>query len=330
MSTPKRHHFVPRAYLDRFGENGTVRVRRRDRSATFVTNTLNVAVRCGFYDHPDGPENERGELERELARLDDAAAEAMRVIDREGVVPRLGSQERLTLAIVMAQQLTRTPELRERALFPLRIAEYADGREIDRPLVEKYLRDVHLGFQPRPQEVEAAHDFVTFSLRDEHDFHDFALRSMFTSLDELAPRLLTRRWTLEVARKPRFITSDLPLVMWRPPTPRDNFEGVGLENSDEVRFPLDPGKQLVLRPEGPDTEVVEVEPGRVRACNQDVAAGCHEFVVGHPRRGLQLDKLELAPRRPVLRLNSGPLYVTGPDGETIREGDALHMWVPRR
>lgn len=49
----KRHHQVPRAYLNRFARDEMVRVRWRDGKA-FETNTLNVAVESGFYDIPDG------------------------------------------------------------------------------------------------------------------------------------------------------------------------------------------------------------------------------------------------------------------------------------
>lgn len=48
MSNPKRHHFVPRVYLDRFALDGLVHVRRRDGGA-FNANPVNVAVECGFY-----------------------------------------------------------------------------------------------------------------------------------------------------------------------------------------------------------------------------------------------------------------------------------------
>lgn len=46
---PKRHHHVPRRYLERFAVDGKVLVRRRD-GKTFETNPVNVAVESGFYD----------------------------------------------------------------------------------------------------------------------------------------------------------------------------------------------------------------------------------------------------------------------------------------
>jgi hypothetical protein len=40
--------------------------------------------------------------------------------------------------------------------------------------------------------------------------------------------------------------------------------------------------------------------------------------------------LPLAPHRPVLRFNSGPLYERGPDGKDVYKGEVKHSWVPRR
>ena len=49
MSGPKRHHFVPRAFLERFGNVQRVAVRWRT-GRNVITNVTNVAVESGFYD----------------------------------------------------------------------------------------------------------------------------------------------------------------------------------------------------------------------------------------------------------------------------------------
>jgi Protein of unknown function (DUF4238) len=159
--------------------------------------------------------------------------------------------------------------------------------------------------------------------------NEFAIRLMLESVDQLVPILLDRHWTLEIARKPRLLTSDHPLVIWRTPSPRDQYEGVGIANAEQVRFPLDPGKQLVLTlTQGPP--VRPIEPNRVRACNADIASACHRFVVGHPNRPRPIQEVPLASKRPVLRFNTGPLYEKQPDGSIVYRGEVLHTWVPRR
>jgi hypothetical protein len=250
---------VPRAYLARFGHNGRVLVRWRDKPGLVPVGVQNVAVECGFYEI-EGPTGVRSvAVEEALAGLEGAAAEAIQLIDRTEAPPDVGTPERTTLAAFMALQLTRTPEQRGRVFFAMDLAAYAGARKLDRIVVAEYLERVHLGFRPRDAEVSAALDLAQVVLRDPVLLtSEFAIRLMLESVDQLAPVLLDRHWTLEIARKPRLLTSDHPLVIWRTPSPRDRYEGVGIANAEQVRFPLDPGKQLVLTlTQGPPVRAIE-------------------------------------------------------------------------
>lgn len=321
---------MPRAYLARFGHNGRVLVRWRDKTGTIPMGVQNVAVECGFYEI-EGPTGARSvAVEEALAGLEGDAAAAIQLIDRTKAPPDVGTPERTTLAAFMALQLNRTPEQRGRVLFAKDLAAYAGARKLDKMVVAEYLERVHLGFRPRDPEVSAALDLAQVVLRDPAVLtNEFAIRLMLESVDQLVPILLDRHWTLEIARKPRLLTSDHPLVIWRTPSPRDRYEGVGIANAEQVRFPLDPGKQLVLTvTQGPP--VRPIEPDHVRTCNADIAGACHRFIVGHPNRPRPIQDVPLGPKRPVLRFNTGPLYEKQPDGSVVYRGEVLHTWVPRR
>ncbi len=324
----KRHHQVPRAYLNRFGDGEIVRVRRRDGNS-YETGTTNVAVECGFYDVPDGQGGKSSEVEDRLAVVDGAAAEAMAAIDQHGRPPGEGSDERFTLAVFLGLQITRTTRHREQVMFPERVAEWAAGRELTEELVAKFLAQEHLGFAPRPREAEGAFLYVSKALEDGGATSEFAISMMLRVVEALVPRLLALNWSVEFDRKEQLVTSDTPVVVWRKPSPMDEFEGIGIDNAAELRFPLDPGKQLVLskRPRKP---VVWVEPHRVRRCNADMADGCHRFLVGSPANWQVLEHLRLPRRAPVIRFNVGPLVVEGPDGRKVRDSEVLHVFFPRR
>lgn len=331
MSKPKRHHFVPRAYLERFGRESRLLIMRRDSSKPFVANATNIALECGFYaiEKPDGAKSV--EVEELLADIDTQAIEAIRNIDKRSALPTRQSDDRELLAAFIALQMTRTPEQRERVFFPLRVSQYAAGREITQPLVAEYLEKVHLGFRPTDSEAQAAFEFAEYVMRTPDLLTtEFAIQTMLRTVPTLRARILQRSWTLEIARKPRLIAADAPVVIWRAPTARDRYEGVGVDNAEEIRFPIDSGKQIVLRPDNVPERTVTIEPARVRSCNSDIAAGCHHFVVGHPDRPRVLEHVDLAPKRPVMRFNTGPLYEEGPDGTLIHKGEVLHTWVPRR
>jgi hypothetical protein len=330
LPKPKRHHFVPRAYLGRFGSDGRVLVRWRGKAGLLAVGIQNVAVECGFYG-TEGPRGERSvAVEEALAGVEGAAAGAIQLIDKTGAPPDAGSSERTMLAAFMALQLTRTPEQRGRVLFARDLAVYAGEREINAVVVAEYLERIHLGFRPSDSEVSAALDFARVALQDPAVLtNETAIQLMVQSAERLVPVLLDRCWTLEIARKPRLLTSDHPLVIWRKPSPRDQYEGVGIANAEELRFPLDPGKQLVLTPTARPA-VRLIEPNRVKACNVDIASGCHRFIVGCPSWPRQLQEVPLAERRPVVRFNTGPLYEKQPDGTTLYRGEVIHAWVPRR
>ena len=246
-SGPKRHHQVPRFYLVRFASDGRVVVRRRD-GKSFDASPQNVAVESGFYDIPDGMGGVSKEVETGLANIEGMADAVLRKVDRDGRLRGPTDPDSATLALFVGLQMARTTTHRERVLFPRRVVDWANGREVTAELVAEFLETQYLGFEPEAPEVDGAFSLVSVAVRDEpHTLTDeFAVEMMLRAAWVLSRRLLALHWSIEVDRRREFITSDTPVVVWRKPTPRDNFEGFGIETADEVRFPLDPGKQFVL------------------------------------------------------------------------------------
>lgn len=99
MIGAKRHHYVPRNYLERFAQRDQVFVRRRD-GATFTTNCINVAVESGFYDIEFLDGGKSKEVEAILADIEGATAAVFRMIDTTGHAPPPGAEEREVLASI--------------------------------------------------------------------------------------------------------------------------------------------------------------------------------------------------------------------------------------
>jgi Protein of unknown function (DUF4238) len=323
-----RHHYVPRAYLEGFGIPDLVLVRRRDKPKPFPSNPINVAVKIGFYDvdNPDGTTSD--EVEKWLADIDGDAIKVMRSIVADGTPPATGSAERQLLANYLAIQLTRTPDARERFLFPFRVIGYAAGREIDADLVREYLETVYLGFAPGANEVDTALTLATVAARQSRSLSRAeVIGSTMTGIQRIAEVIIRKHWCLEIAREPGFLTSDSPLPLWRKPTFQNQRSGIGVANAEEIRFPLGVAHQLVLT-ERPRDSVLRVEPDRVRRCNADMAAGCYQCVVGHPEHPKWIETTNLAPRGSVLRMETVAVVKRLPDG-TEAPGEAVHIWVER-
>jgi hypothetical protein len=160
MAKAKRHHFVPRAYLERFGRDDRVAVRWRDRPGIVVTRTLNVAVESGFYTTEALDGSGSVIIEEGLADIDGEAHMVIDAVLSEGALPGPGSSQRKTLAYYLAIQKSRTLEARGFASFPIDVLAYAGERTVDSELIADYLERVHLGFKPAPGEVAGALSYV--------------------------------------------------------------------------------------------------------------------------------------------------------------------------
>jgi hypothetical protein len=328
----KRHHQVPIFYLSRFCSGGKVCARWRD-GKVVDTSPVNVAVETGFYDIQDGEGGKSDVVEQWLLGdlAEGPAKEAIEVIDRCGKPPPEGSNDRATLAEFLALQITRTAGHREGDVFPRRVLDWAQGREVTRDLVAEYLELELLGFKPRDPEIDGAFVIVSQAMREPEVLtDDWPVAMMLASAVDIVPILLALRWTIEVDRNREFITSDMPVVLWRKPSDRDNYEGLGPAKAEEIRFPLDPGKQLVMsRRQRPP--VIEAAVHRVRRLNRDQADCCHRFIIGSPDSRAQIDAQRLAARRPLIRFWTGPYSAPGPDGRMQRqEGDVVHIMTPSR
>jgi hypothetical protein len=329
MPRKKRHHQVPRAYLERFASGGNVEVVRRD-GGRFQADPINVAVESGFYDLPDGEGGTTQLVEDFFEGIEGRAQAVFAEIDRTGRPPNgIDSEDKAWLSLFLALQMSRTTQQREQVLFPKRVTDWAAGRVVSKELVAEYLETQHLGFKPDDREVDAAWIFVMQHVQDESVVTpQFAMEMMFEVAKMKTPIIAAMSWTVEVDPHRRFITSDVPVIPWRKPTNEDHFQGLGFDKAEELRFPLDPGKQLVLskrrRP-----PVVEVAVHRVKRANAEIASTCHRFVVGEPGNP-QLAVLRLDPWRPMVRFWTGPLFMKGEDGELVKQpGEIIQFWTPR-
>jgi len=327
---PKRHHQVPMFYLGRFASGGKVLVRRRD-GKHYETNPLNVAVESGYYDVPDGTGGVSKEVEKGLAGVEGMADAALSQIDRTLRLPDPADPVNATLTLFIGLQMARTTEHRERVLFPQRVVVWLNGREATPGLVAEYLETQHLGFRPADGEVDGAYILVREAVTNEPRTltEEFAVEMMLRSAIELSRRVLALNWTLELARQGEFITSDSPVVIWRKPSRRDEYQGIGIETAEELRLPLDPRKQLVLSRRRRSRSVMEVEPHRVSHSNEDMADACHRFIIGTPANPGSLTSQRLDRWRPTIRFNVGPLLDEGATLGRAARGEVVHVWTPR-
>ena len=89
---------------------------------------------------------------------------------------------RRDLATLVAFQLTRSPEQRERMMFPEAVREFLGDRDLTRELIAEFLSEHHLGFTPQSGEVEGAFSFASVALHDGSQLTpSFSVRVMVTT-----------------------------------------------------------------------------------------------------------------------------------------------------
>jgi Protein of unknown function (DUF4238) len=307
-------------------------VRRRCPPKTHLANVKNIAAETGFYTITDENGMPSTAIELELSGLESEGLAGLRRIDETGMPPAVGTDDRELLCLYLAVQMARTPRQRTMLLFGRDVTAYANGREVDQALMTEYLTRKHLGHPPRAAEAQGAWDYYhgTRAMNAGNDpTHDDAVTVPLSSVHACIPRYRARHWRLETSRKPNFLTSDAPLVLWRRETPSDAYQGFGLEDAHEIRFPVSPTAQLVLIP-GQGTSSEEVKLSRVISCNQDLTDSCEQVVIGHPDRHTALDRVQMSKRGPTLRFNTAPGIQKNPDGTEEPMGDILHLYMTRR
>jgi uncharacterized protein DUF4238 len=324
----KRHHYLPEAYLKAWADEGRqVAVRRREQPDAFCATTRKVAVEADLYAFPAG-----GELDDTLeVALSEIEALLPGYLDtlRDGPTPRRGSPAREDISDLLALQIVRTREQVGRWMFPLAAADYTGERPSSREGMRRFLTEEYLGKAPSEPELQGAFDFANYALSkgmpSKREMLSILLRS---ASEELAPRLASMAWAVEITRDRAFVTTDRPVAMWRRDTRDLTFMGTGLDNSDEVRFPLGPNHLLVLRPRFPEHRTY-VDDGRAVQVNRHLAAGCYEMIIGRPVDRGELARLHLRRVRPALRFNTGPLLEPDATGRLVPTGrEILHTFVP--
>lgn len=328
----KRHHFVPQGYLRSWAdENEQVAVRNRTNVKCYLANTKNVALEADLYTAYSLGKEPDDHLEVMLGDEIDGPAPALLSRLAEGKLPRKGSDERAEISKFLAMQLVRTPDRIDQSLFVPSVLEASGSPRgpVGKDVVREYIAQRRLGEVPSDREVEAAADWVNGVLAHPGPMpgRDDAIKMMFRiAKEQLAPVIRDKAWSIEIDPEGRFLTADLPVSKYWCPAKRKMYMGVGLEDADEIRFPIDPHHLLVMRPRYPENRSI-VSGGRVEAVNMQVANRCYRQVIATPEGTASLEKLVLQSRPMALRFDEGPLLRDGADGVVRTDRTVLHLYV---
>ncbi len=242
-----QHHFLQKAYLDLFSNDGLIDVIERDSARIRKSvRTTEVAKVKGLYTGVTEDGEANGGLEDAFSI--DIEEPGIKIIkNMTCIFPYIPQRrERSLLSSYMALQYLRTPESKRKfqtdyGLFAsmelfnlkndtekLRQHVLAVEENVTDDLITKYKRDIDDAIQ-KLEIVPHNNDWLKY---------------IVNGLDVIAkPLHEDYSWHLFIADEPSFITSDHPINLRQI---SDRFGGVGFKNADEILFALGAKHALVL------------------------------------------------------------------------------------
>jgi hypothetical protein len=316
---PKRHHYVPKFYLDRFtGANGTIAVvDRRREIATHCTNTKNAAVIAGFYSFLDDQGKTNANAESRLSALESDTSTVLKSLD-SGAWNKASptSEERDVLSLFMGVQIARTPEYRswQKAFQEIHLRErygyllaYRDGGE--HAMVENLT--LRLGRAPNSIEMTNALDETGLldAIAANQDKR-FFLEWLFESALKYGMYIAQLPWKVLESKDSSFLTTDRPVALWRAVASGQAQLGPAIATADVVYFALDSRHVLIMdRSAQMDWSFGFATAADVRRVNFRIGHWASRYIFHSPVRKMQrvVNELDLPKAGPTMHVNGQPI-----------------------
>ena len=281
--TARHHHYLPRAYLATFTDNGTKDgqffVLEVKSGRAFRTSPKNVAAERDF-NRVDIEGKSPDAIEQAPASFEQRAAQAIRDTVASETFPN--DEDCNFILNLLGLIAVRNPHLRNSFN---RFREEVMHRIGNLLVSDKKIWDYHV--RKAREAGEVIKDTVSFEnvkrFVEERRYRiEFSpegnLRVEFRAFDKLLPILAQRTWSLLVAPAdgPEFICSDHPVsLVWK--NGRRGPVGYGLKET-EVFFPLGRRVGFYGTFENPLRPLVKLKPGHVATMNRRVALNADRHV----------------------------------------------------
>ncbi len=306
-SVGARHHRVPCFYLKRFA-NERLQITTVDRrtGARWTTAITETAAERDFYTAVNTEGAKDGKTEQLLSHIDGNAARAIRNILSAGfpLFPPQ-PQDRADLCLFLAFQKVRGKLTRKRIEM---LGDLWARLQIP---VDMSSGQASVWLQANKQEVtpEAVQEVVDpsaslddFQFVPDPNAHLGAMGGIALRISELL--LPPPMWIAEYDT-PALLASDEPVALHFRDRSRPPGHDRGIAYADEIWFPLDPRRLLILGKPGDPLpgQRLHVNADTAATVNLTIAAGAYEHIYMHPAQD-HLKGLQLAKPGPVLQVHA--------------------------
>lgn len=284
---PRRHHVVPRFYLERWAQERRVKVTELDARASHTVDPKNALVETDFYRIPAGGaegSNSPVVWEAWLSKIEGNAKTVFDKMDAVGFA-ELAPTELGHIAVFVGVQATRSRAYRYQARWMSTVALH-QVLELHRPgAIEAQMR--RAGMDPTRDEVIATEEEWARTVDDPWQMNTSVGWEMEVSqaqASDLADLLATRSWVAYETSGP-LITSDEPVVGLYEHMGADHLQDGGYHGAPVLVFPLGPHQVLAMFRENMPVQRPPAPPLDWRDTldlNRAIAGNAHRYVVSQP------------------------------------------------
>ena len=284
---PRKHHLVPRFYLDRWAESGRVMVTDLDAHKSHQVDPKNALIETDFYRVPPGTvigSESPVVWEAMLSTVEGAAAAVFDKLDRLGYLS-LDSNDLGRLVEFVAVQITRSRWHRYQGRWMSGVGLYRQF-ELDRPgAIEHALRES--GEDPTPERIAEVEAFWARIIKDPWQMVlPAALEMALAQRSAIAlADLLAERWCVVYETARPIVTCDEPVVSLWEFMGADHVLDGGYSGTPIVIFPLGPHQVLAMfRNNMPVVRRIDtpLDWRETLDLNQVIAGNAYRHVVSQP------------------------------------------------
>ncbi|WP_300908635.1 DUF4238 domain-containing protein [Corynebacterium stationis] len=309
----KRHHVIPKFYLNGFALNRKIQVQELSGRA-YSASTTNAFVVNNYYAIGSQETGTSLEFEDQLAKIEKHASIALRVLRNDRAID---IEEKAQIAEFILAQWVRGPDFRLSSESFNNLAI----RDMARQSTETDLRLFHeLSFRRLVSDDDWTLLWKKYTSDNGPEFenevsYSFTQMKNFTR-EAIKTFLLIRSWFVLEFEDPILICGDRPVALSDMQRFERSIVTPGLSKADQVVFPLSRTKALVLtlppKEESADQMAERqqsvfwhrAEPKLGHEINQLIARNAREKIFGHPSDAEYLKQLSM-PLNPILEWNTG-------------------------
>lgn len=285
MSQPRRHHYLPRFYLESFSREGTLTIYDRSKNEYRRQIPEKVAVEKDYYAVIDADGKKDMGVERFLEKIEHKASLAIKKLDaREMLTP----EENEAIALFVGYMKCRVPdfekgvnELTEKMLMELSKTLFADEKSAA-SLMKQMEADAGESSGLTPADMVAFAEGGLYEIKQTN--RGYTVDMMITMGHKIANLLMNMDWViLQAPSETAFITTDNPFVLTPPSghTPGHIYGGYGIATKGALKImPLSAKSVLMITDMGRRVAFKTLPKHVVRKFNIAIAAGSDQLVMG--------------------------------------------------